>query len=491
MNDPPKTDAFADTIDQSLMSGSSSKSLHRVLKRGDRLGRFQISRRLGVGGMGAVYLGLDPDLEREVAIKVLTAAVCSDPAALTRFRAEAQAAGNLNHPNVVAVYEIGDDQGFPYIVMEYVPNGSVIDLLRRESPLDLVAATRIMIDASRGIAAAHAKGLIHRDIKPANLMVSSDHVIKVADFGLARAHHRSADANVTQQGQILGTPYFMSPEQCQGGDLDARSDLYALGATYFKLLTGVSPYQHASSTMAILAAHINEAPPDPKQLNANVPAPCVRIIHRLLAKSRDDRYPSAELLLADLEALLKIVQDPNTATEVRYRGSIQIPREAFDLPSEVAGTMSRQVTPGGTVRTKLPARGDDSESGISRPRTWFGRRSKSTELPAASTQSSPASSSPSSRDNGSAVSSAKTVAAGEQAAASIPKKSSVRGYRQEVFSIKQGRLILRWPDKITDLEAVEVQEWLEMIGRKIRRIASENSAPETDESGTADDFSLE
>ena len=316
--------------------------------------------------MGAVYLGFDPDLEREVAVKVLTGAVCGDPAALTRFRSEAQAAGNLNHPNVVSVYEIGDDQGFPYIVMEYVPNGSVIDLLRRESPLDLVEATRIIIDASRGIAAAHAKGLIHRDIKPGNLMVSSDRTIKVADFGLARAHNRSADANVTQEGQILGTPHFMSPEQCRGDSLDTRSDLYALGATYFMLLAGVSPFHHAGSTMAILAAHINEAPPDPKQLNPNVPAPCVRIIHRLLAKAPDHRYDSAELLLPDLEALLKVVEDPNTATEVRYRGSAQIPREAFDLPSEVSGSMSRQVDPGGTVSTKLAARGDDSAAGSSK-----------------------------------------------------------------------------------------------------------------------------
>ena len=491
MSDPPKPDPIAATIDSSFKSGVSSRSSSRILNRGDRLGRFQIKRQLGVGGMGAVYLGFDPDLEREVAIKVLTVAVCGDPTALTRFRAEAQAAGNLNHPNVVAVYEIGDDQGFPYIVMEYVPSGSVIDLLRRESPLDLVEATRIIVDASRGIAAAHAKGLIHRDIKPANLMVSSDRTIKVADFGLARAHNRNADANVTQEGQILGTPHFMSPEQCQGGNLDARSDLYALGATYFMLLTGVSPYHHAGSTMSILAAHINEAPPDPKQLNQNVPAPCVRIIHRLLAKAPDHRYASAELLLADLEAVLKIVKDPNTATEVRYRGSVQIPREAFDLPSEVSGTMSRQVDPGGTVTTKLAAKGDDSEAGSSRPRSWFGRRSQSQDGPAASKPSSAQSSPQSSPDRGPAVSPSVDAPSSEQAAASSRKKSAVEGYRKEVFSVKHGRFILRWPERITESEAAEVQEWLEMMGKKMRRIAGENSGLEADKSDDADDSSLD
>ena len=462
------------------LSSMSDLSSSRILKSGEQLGRFQIKRQLGVGGMGAVYLGVDPDLEREVAIKVLTEAVIGDPSALARFRAEAQAAGHLNHPNVVAVYEIGDDQGFPYIVMEYVPNGSVVDLLDRQSPLDLVDATRIIIQATRGIGAAHAKGLIHRDIKPANLMVSSDGTIKVADFGLARAYNRSTDVNVTQAGQILGTPYFMSPEQCQGGDLDARSDLYALGASYFMLLTGVSPYHHANSTMAILAAHIKEAPPDPKQLNPNVPAPCVRIIHRLLAKAPEHRYASADLLLADLEVLLKVVEDPNTAKEVRYRGSVQVPRETVELPSEHSGVMSRHVVPGGTKSSILAASGDNAEAKKStlKSRSWLGRGGKSQERPAA-----PA---PSSQQPAPVVPPSVDTPSSKESAAPAQRKSSAEGYRKDVFSVRNGRFILWWPEKITECEAVEVQEWLEMMRKKLRRIAGENATSAADDSAADD-----
>ncbi|MEM9365277.1 MAG: serine/threonine-protein kinase [Planctomycetota bacterium] len=445
----------------------------QVLGEGDRLGRFEIKRRLGVGGMGAVYLGFDPDLEREVAIKVLSETVSGDQAALTRFRSEAQAAGHLNHPNVVAVYEIGDESGNPYIVMEYVPNGSVTDLLVAKSPLDLVESTRIMVDASRGIAAAHAKGLIHRDIKPANLMVGSNGTIKVADFGLARARHRSGDANLTQQGQILGTPYFMSPEQCQGSDLDARSDLYSLGATFFMLLTGVSPYQHSGSAMAILASHINETPPDPKQLNAKVPAPCVRIIHRLLAKSPDDRYASAELLIDDLVALLKVLEDPNTATEVRYRGTIHQPREMFDLPSEVSGAMSRIVEPGGTT-SKLPTLGDNSgpsENTPSRARSWLGRRSRAID-PVVENE---ASKTRSSSESGTAEMPVQPTSS-DQATPTPVRKPSTEGYRKEVYSVEEGRFVLWWPEKISASEAKEVQDWLTMVGRKLERVAQEQTA---------------
>ncbi|MEM6778595.1 MAG: serine/threonine-protein kinase [Planctomycetota bacterium] len=472
--DPLEATCFLDpSANNPETSGFFANASKQVLNEGDRLGRFEIKRRLGVGGMGAVYLGVDPDLEREVAIKVLTEAVGGDQASQFRFRAEAQAAGNLNHPNVVAVHEIGDDGGFPYIVMEYVPNGSVTDLLAAQSPLDLVEATRIMVDATRGIAAAHSKGLIHRDIKPANLMVGSDQTIKVADFGLARARNRQSDANVTQEGQILGTPFFMSPEQCQGVDLDARSDLYSLGATYFMLLTGVSPYQHAGSTMAILAAHINEVPPDPKQLNTKVPAPCVRIIHRLLAKAAEDRYESAEQLITDLVALLKIIEDPSTATEVRYRGTVHQKREAFDLPSEVNGSMSRVVNPGGTLSTQRRPDGEGQETDTekSRARSWLGRRSKSQERssgPSDSTMRSAA-------DPGTARMTVEQPLPPDPKTLG-PKKSTAEGYRKEVYSVNEGRFILWWPEKITELEAAEVQEWLEMMGKKMKRVAEENSS---------------
>ena len=206
---------------------------------GKRLGKYLLKTKLGQGGMGTVYLAIDTRLKRNVALKVLPKEMAADEAAVKRFLREARVAARLNHPNVVAVYDVDRQRGFCFLVMELVDGRTASELLR-EGPLSWTEATRLVADACRGLVAAHEAGLVHRDIKPSNIMRTNDGLVKLADFGLAKVMDDPGPAKnpLTQSGTILGTPHYMSPEQCRGEPVDARSDLYSLGATYYTLLAG-------------------------------------------------------------------------------------------------------------------------------------------------------------------------------------------------------------------------------------------------------------
>jgi WD40 repeat protein/tRNA A-37 threonylcarbamoyl transferase component Bud32 len=268
----------------------------------NRLGKYVITGRLGKGGMGTVYEAEDTVLRRRVAIKILPRVLAANAEARRRFLREAQAAASLNHPNVVAVFDIAQHGGAYYIVMELVRGGSAQDHLTRHGAFHWAEATSIARDVCRGLAAAHAAGLIHRDIKPSNVMRADDGVVKLADFGLVRASGAQS-TRLTELGSVVGTPHFMSPEQCRAAALDERSDLYALGATYYALLTGRPPFT-GGSPVEIMFAHASQPAPDPRQRNPAVPAGCAAVVQRALAKRREDRHASAAALLADLEALL-------------------------------------------------------------------------------------------------------------------------------------------------------------------------------------------
>jgi urea transport system substrate-binding protein len=268
---------------------------------GKSLGKYQITGVLGQGGMGVVLKAHDPMIDRDVAIKVLADQLAADASSLGRFLAEAKAAGKLNHPNVTAIHEICQDGQTYYLVLEYVAGGSLSDRLAAQGPLGVHEATQAMIDACKGVGAAHAAGLIHRDIKPANFMQAADGSIKVADFGLAKV---AADttAHFTQTGMVIGTPYFMSPEQCEAKPLDHRSDIYSLGCTYYSLLTGKNPYHETASVPRLMYLHCYGPVPDPRSANPAIPDGCFRIIARAMAKAPADRYQSAAEMLADLQA---------------------------------------------------------------------------------------------------------------------------------------------------------------------------------------------
>jgi serine/threonine protein kinase len=276
------------------------------LQSGDKLGKYEIRKKLGEGGMGAVYLAFDPMIEREVAIKVLPPRVASQPKALDRFLTEARATGKLNHPNVIAIYDIAQEEGVYYIVMELVRGGSAAELIDSGDRIDWQRACQIAADASEGLAAAHAAGLVHRDIKPENLMLTDDGVVKVVDFGLAKVVDVTdrAQLGLTRAGQILGTPHYMSPEQFQGQAVDARSDVYGLGATLYHLLTGRPPFADATNVVTLLTAHMQKSPPDPAEADKAIPAAFGDIVRKAMAKDPEQRYRDAAGLAAALQEVL-------------------------------------------------------------------------------------------------------------------------------------------------------------------------------------------
>ncbi|MBI5759673.1 MAG: protein kinase [Planctomycetales bacterium] len=269
----------------------------------NRLGKYLLKSRLGHGGMGVVYLATDTRLKRDVAVKVLPKKLSSDAVAVRRFLREARVAARLSHPNVVAVHDVDEQKGHCFLVMELVTGGTAQKLIE-SGPLPWQEATRIIADSCRGLAAAHDAGMIHRDLKPSNIMRTNDGIVKLADFGLAKLVDDSTGATpLTRAGTIMGTPHYMSPEQCQGEQLDARSDLYSMGATYFALLTGQPPFSDPQP-LQVMFAHCSKPVPDPRTLKAEIPAACAAVVMKALAKNRTERFSSANEMLAAVNEML-------------------------------------------------------------------------------------------------------------------------------------------------------------------------------------------
>lgn len=282
--------------------------------------------------MGVVFEARDTVLERNVAIKLLPRSVASQPAALERFLREARAAAKLHHPHVVGVYDADQFNGQYYIVLELVRGGSLQEVLKT-GPLPWVEASRVLADACRGLEVAHRAGLVHRDIKPSNLMRSEDGTVKLSDFGLARPNEPTG-ATMTGSGSVLGTPQFMSPEQCRSERADERSDLYAMGATYYALLTGQPPYP-GDAPLLVMNAHLLDPIPDPRDVDASIPEACSAIIRRTMAKDPDDRYASAAELFADLEETLTRTEVAAEDTDVSQSSRLRRSTTAMsEMPTE-------------------------------------------------------------------------------------------------------------------------------------------------------------
>ena len=308
---------------------------------GKSLGKYQVISALGQGAMGVVLKAHDPTIERDVAIKVLAEHLAADATALGRFLAEAKAVGKINHPNVMAIYEICQEGPTHYLVLEYVTGGSVGDRLTEPHSMSVFEATQVLMDACKGVGAAHAAGLIHRDIKPANFMWTADGAIKVADFGLAKPAANS-ERGLTQVGIVVGTPLFMSPEQCQAKSLDHRSDIYSLGATYYTLLTGKNPYQEAGGVTQLMYLHCHGPMLDPRSVNASIPESCSRIVARAMAKVPAERYQSAAEMLAALQAVAAALSgEMPVGTSAADPGGGRAPSSRADL---VAPSSFRQRT---------------------------------------------------------------------------------------------------------------------------------------------------
>lgn len=261
-------------------------------------GRYQLHRQLGRGGMAIVYLAHDQLLDRPVAVKVLNADFAGDPSFVERFRREAQAAANLNHPNIVAVFDWGEEDGTYYIVMEYIEGRPLDEILAAEGPLHPDRAADVAIDIAAGLALAHRSGVVHRDIKPGNVMIAQPSgQVKVTDFGIAKVV--GGDSELTQAGTVMGTATYFSPEQAQGKRLDPRSDLYSLGVVLYEMTVGRPPFT-GDTPVAIAYQHVQEQPPPPRSMNPAIPLALEAITLKLLAKDPVRRYPSAEDLRADL-----------------------------------------------------------------------------------------------------------------------------------------------------------------------------------------------
>lgn len=262
---------------------------------GSRLGRYEIVEELGRGGMATVFKAHDPTLNRDVAVKVLPATFADDPTFPDRFAQEAQAIARLNHPNILQIYDFGEDRGFTYIVVEYVPSGSLQD--RLDGPFPLGEAIRVLQPLAEALDYAHSQGIIHRDIKPANVLIDADSRPVLADFGLSRVMEQIS--RMTAPQTALGTPEYMSPEQALGRDADHRSDLYSFGILAYQMLVGQTPF-HANTPAATLMAHVHQPLPMPDTPGSLTIPAVSAVLVKATAKSPDERYSTAVEMVESL-----------------------------------------------------------------------------------------------------------------------------------------------------------------------------------------------
>lgn len=266
-----------------------------------QLGPYRIVRKLGEGGMGAVYLAEDTAAtNRQVALKVLPKRHAQDAEFVSRFKREARSAVGLIHPNIVAAYAVGEDFGVHWYAMEFCPGEGLDARLKRDARVSWKDAVHIVAQIAAGLAHAHANGTIHRDIKPANIVLAANGTAKILDFGLAK-QLGGGQSLMTQTGVVMGTPHYIAPEQARGEkDIDGRADIYALGATFYHLITGHTPFS-GSSPAAVIMRHLSDELPDPRDGLSDLPDGVVEVLRRMMAKKPKDRYRDGEALIADLE----------------------------------------------------------------------------------------------------------------------------------------------------------------------------------------------
>jgi urea transport system substrate-binding protein len=300
-----------DREDGDAASGKRGGSDAFDARLGQRFGKYKVLRYIGSGGMATVYEAEDTLLSRHVAIKFLTDTRQQQATAVERFITEAQVAGRLNHPNIIAIFDIGYENDAYYIAMELLSSGSAGHFVKRKGRMNWVEACHVVMQCCSALDAAHQAGLVHRDIKPDNILVSPSGAVKLADFGLVKELHleQQGIAGLTQSGVVVGTPLYMSPEQCTAQPLDARSDVYSLGASFYALLTGSPPYP-TGSVPSIMMQHVKGPIPDPRVMSPDVPESVVQVLNLAMAKRLHERYQSAAEFRAGLEVAVMGVSKP-------------------------------------------------------------------------------------------------------------------------------------------------------------------------------------
>ncbi len=277
---------------------------------GKNLGNYKIVSKLGQGGMATVYKAHELSLNRIVALKVLASQLSEDKAYIKRFQREAQAAAQLNHPNIVQIYAIGEEQGVHYFAMEYIKGKSLANIKEEEGVMKPEDAVPIIRQVAEALAEAHKVGLVHRDIKPSNIMIDAAGRPKVTDFGIAYVSY--ANTKLTRDGSIIGTPEYLSPEQCEGKTVDQRSDIYSLGVTLYELLSGKTPYE-ADTPVSMLMKIVKGEFPPLQEVNPNVPESLRAIVDKMMLKDVQQRYQKMEEVITDLLKLEPGREVPSTA----------------------------------------------------------------------------------------------------------------------------------------------------------------------------------
>ncbi len=325
----------------------------------DRIGPFKIIKKLGEGGLGAVYLAEDIENQRTVALKVLPEKFSKHKECLSRFRREAKAATHLRHKNIAVALAEGEANGLHYYAMEYCDGESLDELRRHEHQLPLERSIDIVTQVAHGLQYAHDQGIVHRDIKPGNIFIGDSGIVKILDMGLSKDLSDEEQSFNTQSGAVLGTAHYISPEQAKGEKtIDGRTDIYSLGATFYNLVTGKTPFSGATPAL-IMMKHLTEQLPNPQDLVENIPDGVVQVIRKMMAKAPEDRYRNCAELIRDLESL-KAGKPPEFAALDDTKSSV-LPRRMLGLFAAAASTAkpvsaADEITRISAARAKAPGK---------------------------------------------------------------------------------------------------------------------------------------
>jgi len=307
----------------------------------DRVGKYEIREQIGRGGMGAVYRAYDPVMEREVALKVILDIALDVPEIKERFYREARTAGKLTHENITIIHDVGEENGRPFIVMEYLPGSDLRTLLERPGALAFETKLSIASQVCRGLAYSHGKDIVHRDVKPANIRILENGRVKLMDFGIARL----GSSALTSTGTVLGTPYYMSPEQIQGKKVDRRSDIFSCGVVLYELFTSQKPFGGEEPT-SVMYKIVHEEPEGFEALKKLLPPALPVILENMLRKDPAQRYQDMDQVVSAFEALAEDVKEREQQKRPRkeVRGKRAIPRAPAESAHE-ASTILAERTP--------------------------------------------------------------------------------------------------------------------------------------------------